>query len=102
MIRKFNTEDFYNKEIETEKAREYIIELQKAYDKFNSLVTEPSKFFDNNIEDSECLFEYMDSKDSFLSLILNLLIYNYHNEFDDSFYSDMLEDLHEIVQDNVE
>ena len=95
MIRKFNTEDFYNKEIETEKAKEYIDELQKAYDKFNSLVTEANKFFDKNTEDSVCLFEYMDTKDSFLNLILDLLICNYNNVFDDSVYSDMIEVLHE-------
>lgn len=95
MIRKFNTEDFYNKEIETDKAKEYVAELQKAYDRLNSLITEANKFFDSSREDSECIFEYMDVKDSFLDLISDLLIHDHNNNFDDSVYSGIIADLHE-------
>ena len=100
MIRKFNTEDFYNKGIETEKAKEYVAELQKAYDRLNSLVTEASKFFDSSREDSECIFEYMDIKDSFLDLISDLLVHNHSNVFDDSVYSSVVEDLHGILEES--
>lgn len=101
MIRKFNTEDFYNKGIETEKAKEYVAELQKAYDRLNSLVTEASKFFDSSREDSECIFEYMDIKDSFLDLISDLLVHNHSNVFDDSVYNGMTEDLHGMDEESL-
>lgn len=92
MIREFKVEDFYNKEIKTDKAKEYVAELQKAYDKLNSLVVNASKFVDSG-EDTMCIFDYMDFKDSFLSLIVNLLRFNDSNYFDDSVYSDMTKDL---------
>lgn len=100
MIRKFNTEDFYNKGIETEKAKEYVAELQKAYDRLYSLVTEASKFFDSSREDSECIFEYMDIKDSFLDLISDLLVHNHVNVFDDSVYSGITADLREMDEES--
>lgn len=97
MIREFKIEDFNNEEIETEKAKEYVAELQKAYDKFNSLVTESSKYFGDS-EDSLCIFEYMDVTDSFLNLLSNLLICNYNNVFEDSVYADTTDYLHELQE----